>query len=89
MQTGNLTREQVVALVGVDVVNALDYVNYEPSYLFLVSSCAVWSSSISATTIDGDKVTVTAYYYTTQEEFDLAGDDHGKIDWEIAGYDIT
>jgi hypothetical protein len=47
-----------------------------------------WAASATAKDQDGSACVVTAYYYTTQEEIDAAGDDLSNVDWVIAGYEV-
>jgi hypothetical protein len=92
---GNLTREQAVAIVGEAAVAAAEAANCEPTNRVGYSGACQgdaeieWSASASAKDQDGTACTVTAYYYTSQEEIDAAGDDLSNVDWVIAGYEVV
>lgn len=86
-----MTREQAELIVGRDIVSSLDYVNCEPT-----GRCGYngkchgdelceWSATVSAIDGDGICLSVTAYYYTTNEE----DENMESIDWVISGYEIS
>lgn len=94
MQKGNLTREQAVAIVGEAAVSKSEAANCEPTGRVGYNGACQgelieWSASASAQDKDGTACTVTAYYYTTQDEIDAAGDDLSNVDWVIAGYEVV
>ena len=95
MQKGNLTREEVIAIVGESAVAKAEAANCEPTnrvgYNGAIQGDDLieWSGSASAEDKDGTDCTVTAYYYTSQEEIDAAGDDLSNVDWTIAGYEVV
>ena len=92
---GTLTREQAVAIVGEAAVNKAEATNCEPTnrvgYNGAIQGDDLieWSGSALAEDKDGTACTVTAYYYTTQEKIDAAGDDLSNVDWTIAGYEVA
>lgn len=95
MQKGNLTREQAVAIVGEAAVSKAEAANCEPTNRVGYNGACQgdaeieWSASASAEDKDGTDCTVTAYYYTSQEEIDAAGDDLSSVHWTIAGYEVV
>lgn len=95
MKKGNLKRAEAVAIVGEAAVEKCETVNCEPTNrVGYNGSCQgddeiEWSASASARDQDGIDCTVTAYYYTRQEEIDAAGDDLSNVDWVIAGYEVA
>lgn len=95
MQKGNLTREEAVAYVGESAVAKVEAANCEPT-----GRCGYngsmqgddlieWAAGVSATDHAGNSCVVRAYYYTTQEEIDAAGDDLSNVAWEIFGYEVA
>lgn len=92
---GNLTREQAIAQVGVSAVERAESQNCEPTNRVGYNGACQgdelieWSASARAQDENGCECVVTAYYYTTQEEIDAAGDDLSNVAWEIAGYEIS
>jgi hypothetical protein len=95
MKKGNLTREQAVAIVGEAAVAAAEAESCEQTNRVGYNGACQgdaeieWSASASAKDQDGTDCTVTAYYYTSQEEIDAAGDDLSNVDWVIAGYEVV
>lgn len=95
MKKGNLTRAEAVAIVGEEAVDKAEAANCEPTnrvgYNGAIQGDELieWSGSASAEDKNGIACTVTAYYYTTQEEVDAAGDDLSNVAWEIAGYEVV
>lgn len=95
MQKGNLTRAEAVAIVGEAAVSKAEEANCEPTNRVGYNGACQdddlieWSGSSSAEDKDGIACTVTAYYYTSQEEIDAAGDDLSNVDWTIAGYEVV
>lgn len=92
---GTLTREQAVAIVGEAAVAKAEAANCEPTnrvgYLggMWGDDLIEWAGSAAAEDKDGTDCTVTAYYYTSQQEIDAAGDDLSNVDWTIAGYEVV
>ncbi len=97
MKKGNLSKEQAIQAVGAAAVEAVEKENCEPTgRVGYNGECrgddlCEWSASVTAHDVDGDKVTLLAYYYTTSsEDADMAAaDDMGFISWEIEGYEIV
>jgi len=97
MQKGNLTREQAVAIVGEQSVDAVERKNCEPTnrvgYNGACQSDELceWSASVSSKDADGNDVVLTAYYYTSNKQDEIMAANYGDgsyIDWEIAGFEI-
>lgn len=95
---GNLTREQAIALVGEDAVCSVERKNCQPTNrVGYNGSCqgddlCEWSASVGCSNADNDQVTLTAYYYTTNEQDRAIGEADGDgsvIDWTIHGYDVA
>lgn len=98
MTKGNLTREEAVAAVGKDAVSKVESKNCEPTNRVGYNGACQnndlceWSASVSCEDKDGNKCTLVAYYYTTNEEDQAmadAGGDGSVIDWKVAGYEIV
>ncbi len=95
MQKGNLKRAEAVAIVGEAAVARADAANCEPTNRVGYNGACQgddlieWSARASATDKDGFPCTVVAYYYTSQEEIEEAGDDLSNVDWVIAGYEVV
>ena len=92
MRHGNLTREQIITIVGKEIVNKLDYVNCEPTSRLQTDgdTSTEWSASIRFDSAkDSCTKTLIAYYYTTPEQDQIMADNGGSsINWEINGYEI-
>lgn len=95
MTKGNLSREQAVEIVGEAAVNAVESKNCEPTNRVGYNGACQgdteceWSASVSCKDETGLDVTLTAYYYTTNEQDQLMAEcdgDGSVIDWEINGY---
>ena len=84
MQKGNLTREQAINLVGIAAVMAVEDKGCD--FTNRVMDGGVVEFAASVVTSEG---VLTAYYYTSQEEIDAAGEDLSNVDWEIYGYEIA
>ena len=93
---GNLNKDQAINTVGVDAVNNIDYVNCEPTGRVGYNgacqgdSLTEWTSYVSCKDNNGDNVTLSAYYYTTNDQDQMIADtgDGGCIDWVIEGYEV-
>ncbi len=85
MQKGNLTREQAINLVGIAAVMAVEAKNCDFTNR-VMDDGGVVEFAASVVTSEG---VLTAYYYTSQEEIDAAGEDLSDVDWEIYGYEIA
>jgi len=92
MRNGTLTREEVIAIFGEEIINELESANCEPT-----SRCQTdgdedteWSASVN--TPDHDEYYgVTAYYYTSPKEDEIMAEHDGDgsfINWEIEGYEV-
>lgn len=94
MKKGNLTREQAIELVGIKAVEAAEAKGCEPTNRVGYNGAMQgddlieWSSGASCEDKAGSECSVIAYYYTSQEEVDAAGDDLSNVDWVIAGYEV-
>ena len=84
MQKGNLTREQAIEIVGADAVISVEAKNCDFTNRVMDGGMVEFAASV--VTIEG---VLTAYYYTSQEEIDAAGEDLSNVDWEIYGYEIA
>lgn len=81
---------EAVKLVGDAAVEAVERENCEPTSR-LRNDCdntVEYVASIDCEDNDGTAVTLSAYYYPTDEELDSAGEDLGNVDWVIAGYTV-
>jgi hypothetical protein len=94
---GNLSREDAVAAIGEDAVNAAESANCEPTgRVGYNGACqdndlCEWFASAPGTDKNGVECSVIVYYYTTneQDETMAAQDGDGSaIDWVIEGYEI-
>ena len=92
MEKGNLTRQDAINQAGLAAVEKVEHQCCEPTnrvgYNGAIQGDDLieWSASVQ---IDDTACTLTAYYYTTQDELDAAGDDLSNVDWTIAGYEIV
>jgi hypothetical protein len=96
MRKGRLTREQAAKEVGEELIVKLDAENCEPTgRVGYNGACqgdaeTEWSASVVAQDADGDRIVVTAYYYTDNEDDQRMADCDGSvIDWKIEGYEIV
>ena len=92
---GDLTREQAIALVGIEAVERAENENCEPTgRVGYNGSCQgddliEWSASAGCEDKEGYECSVIAYYYTDEEDEDAAeANGWDSIDWEIAGYEV-
>lgn len=89
-----LTRQEAVAIVGEDAVKAVDRVNCEPTgRVGFNGACqgddlCEWTAGIDAEDADGDRVSLVAYYYTTNKEDETMTGDGSNIDWRISHYEV-
>ena len=96
MYKGSLNKEQAINLVGVDALAAVERVNCEPTGRVGYNgecqgdSLTEWTASVDCKDVDGDPVTLTAYYYTNNQQDQMIAEtgDGGFIDWEIVGYEV-
>lgn len=97
MQKGKLTKEQAIEMVGAEAVEDVGREHCEPTGRvgynggFQGDSLCEWAASVKCTDKDGDEVTLTAYYYTTnkQDEVIYETGDGWSIDWKIEGYEVV
>lgn len=98
MKKGNLTREQVVAILGEQVVDTVERKNCEPTNrVGYNGECqgddlCEWSAAVVCKDNDGLDVVLTAYYYTTNEDDRIMSENDGDgscINWEIEGFEIV
>ena len=86
-----MTREQVEVIVGRGAVDAVEYINCEPTGRCGYNGACQgdelceWVSYVDAVDADGEHCELLAYYYTTNDQDENIGD----IDFVIAGYEIV
>lgn len=97
MKKGNLTREQAIEKVGIKTVEAVEAENCEPTnrigYNGACQGDALieWSASVEFKDAEGIPRTITAYYYTDEDDEKIveeAGGDWSYLSWNVAGYEI-
>ena len=97
MKKGSVTREQALAVVGEQAVDAVERKNCEPTNRVGYNGACQgddlceWCASVSCKDKDGNECTLAAYYYTTNEQDEVMAANSGDgsyIDWEIAGYEM-
>lgn len=88
MTKGNLTRAQVIAIVGEETINQLDAINCEPTNRVQCDGDdrVEFAAELSCTDLTGEACSVVAYYY--QDESDADSEDLSSLDWTVAGYEI-
>lgn len=90
--TTNLNREQAIALAGQDAVTRVGKENCEPTNRVGYNGACQgdqlteWSATVE---ID-EETNITAYYYTTNDEDEMAAecDDLSCINWKIDHYSV-
>ena len=94
---GSLTREQAAAIVGDAAVARVNRENCEPTgRVGYNGACqgddlCEWRASVSCEDRDGYAVTLSAYYYTSNDEDQVIADNGGdgsSIYWAVAGYEV-
>jgi hypothetical protein len=77
--------------VGEQAVYKVDGENCQPTGRLMADNDdrVEFAASVRCEDADGEDVTLTAYYYPTQDELDDAGDDLSNVRWEIVGYEIN
>ena len=81
-----LTRQEVIAKLGIEMVNAVESENCEYSYSD--TGTAIFHASVRGIDQEGDNITLIAVY--PMEESELYTDKElGDLDWEIEGYEIV
>ncbi len=97
MNTGNITREQAIAIVGLAAVEKVEALNCEPTNRVGFNggcqgnSLTEYSATVSAEDTDGDSCNLTAYYYLKKDQEDKLAEAEGDgsaIDWVIDHYSI-
>jgi hypothetical protein len=90
MRKGNLTREEVIELVGLALVEKLEAEECDFTNRLQTDGdeAVEFAASVNFTDSDGMPRALTAYYYQDQDDIDEAGDDLGGLNWEINGYEI-
>lgn len=91
-----LTREEAVAIVGMDAVNAVEKENCEPTNLVGYNGeCqgddwTEWESAVACKDKEGADVILSAYYYTDNEEDRIIGEtsDGSNIEWPVSHYTV-
>ena len=89
MRKRNLNQEQVIKIVGEELVNKLDGLNCDFTNRLQTDNddSVEFSASVKFTDEEGTERVLTAYYYQKQEELDKYEDLDG-LNWEIEGYEI-
>ena len=87
---GELSRDQAVAIVGEESVAKVERENCEASSRLMPDhdDRVEFVASIWCQDSDGEKCSLRAYYYPTQQELDDTGDDLSNVNWEIEGYEV-
>lgn len=94
LDMSHLTREQAIAIVGVAAVEKVEAENCEPTNrVGFNGACqgddeCEWSAFIGCEDLSGEKCRLTAYYYTTNEEDELIGEDGSSITWVIHHFSV-
>lgn len=91
MRKGDLTRAQVIEIVGLELVEELERENCDfTNRLQTDGDDAVeFSASVVFVDNEGNNRTLTAYYYQDPEDLEeLEDGDLGSLNWEIEGYEI-
>ena len=89
MRKGNLTREQAIEMVGLELVEKVESMNCDFTNRIQTDgdTAVEFSAGINFIDKDGYRRTLTAYYYQDPRDLD-ATDDLGSLDWEVSGYEI-
>lgn len=87
---GKMTREEAVAMVGLDAVERVEKENCDfTSRCQCDGDTAVeFSATVDATDTDGDRVSLVAYYYQQQEDVESC-ENLDELNWEIEGYEVV
>ena len=88
MRRGNLTREQAIQAVGLEIVEKVEHENCDFSGSLQTDGdeAVEFTASIAFKNSDGDDCHLVAYYYQMAE--DLKARELDDLDWEIEGYEI-
>jgi hypothetical protein len=89
MRKGNLTREQVIKIVGKKLVEELEKENCDFTNRLQTDGdeSVEFSASIKFIDNEGSPRWLTVYYYQNPEDLEEC-DDLGCLNWEIEGYEI-
>ena len=81
-----LNREQAIAIVGLEAVEAVEKENCDFTNR-LMDYDVEFSAGVLSENKDGEKVSLVAYYYQSKEDVEECQElDH--LDWEISHYEI-
>lgn len=89
-----MTRDEAVAAVGLEAVDAVERENCEPTSRAQTDGDdrIEWAASVDVTGPGGLPARLTAYYYTSPDELiDEDGnplEDLSSVDWVVDGYDV-
>jgi flagellar hook protein FlgE len=89
MRKGNLTREQAIEAAGLEAVEKVESMNCDFSNRVQTDgdTAVEFESCVYFIDNEGNKRSLTAYYYQEQEDLDEV-EDMGSLDWEINGYEL-
>ena len=90
MRKGNLSRDQVIELVGLDAVESVENENCDYTNRVQTDGddSVEFSAIINCVDSDGTSCKLIAYYYQDQNDIDNT-DDLSSLNWEINGYEIV
>lgn len=89
MKHGKMTREQAADIVGSSAIEQLDGIGCDFTGRVQTDgdTTVEFSASIKCRNIDGDEVTLTAFYYQDVESVRDC-EDLANLRWEVHGYEI-
>ena len=86
---GSLSRDEAIAIVGRNTVEAVGHVKRQFTGTELNEEGLVeFVASIDAVDVDGRSVTVCAYYYQSMDAIRGSEDALADLDWKISGYEV-
>jgi hypothetical protein len=86
---GSLSRDEAIAIVGRNTVEAVGHVKRQFTGAELNKEGLVeFVASIEAVDTDGQSVTVSAYYYQPTDAIGDSEDDLADLDWKISGHEV-
>lgn len=90
MKKGEMNREQVIEMVGIESVVAVEKENCDFTNRVQCDGdeSVEFSASVKAVDKNGDDCQLIAYYYQSPEAIKAADGDLGSCDWEINGYEL-
>jgi hypothetical protein len=91
MRKGRLTRDQAIAVVGIDAVNDVDAKSCDFTSRVQTDGDTDIEFSAGVEAIDivsGEQVTLIAYYYQDRDALD-AVEQLDDLSWEIEGYEFN